>query len=121
MSIGWAPSPARRRVVAVGDAAHVVPPIGAQGWNLAVRDIMALADVLAGTVRTGGDIGGSETLSRYTRRRRFELPGRLGAVGLLAGVATDGTLRGRLARQLGLGVLSRVTPIKHGLMRRGLA
>lgn len=121
VSLGWAPSPARRRVIAVGDAAHVVPPIGAQGWNLAVRDVMALADILAGTVRTGGDIGSSEVLSRYTRRRRFELPGRLGAVGMLAGVATDTSLRGRLARQVGLGVLSRVMPIKHGLMRKGLA
>ena len=121
VSIGWAPSPARRRVVAVGDAAHVVPPIGAQGWNLAVRDVTALADVLAGTVRAGGDIGGSDTLARYSGRRRFELPGRLGAVGLLAGVATDTSLRGRLARQFGLGLLSRVTPLKHGLMRRGLA
>lgn len=121
VSIGWAPSPARRRVVAVGDAAHVVPPIGAQGWNLAVRDIMTLADVLADTLRAGGDVGGNDVLSRYTRRRRFELPGRLGAVGLLAGVASDTSLRGRLARQFGLGVLSRVAPIKHGLMRRGLA
>ena len=121
VSLGWAPSPARRRVVALGDAAHVVPPIGAQGWNLAVRDIMALSDVLADALRSGADIGGNEVLSRYTRRRRFELPGRLGAVGLLAGVATDASLRGRLARQFGLGILSRIPPIKHGLMRRGLA
>ena len=121
VALGWAPSPARRRVVAVGDAAHVVPPIGAQGWNLAVRDIMALAAVLAPVLRAGGDIGGSDVLARYTRRRRFELPGRLGAVGLLAGVATDTSLRGQFARTLGLGVLSRLPMIKHGLMRRGLA
>ncbi|WP_420564161.1 FAD-dependent monooxygenase [Thalassobaculum sp.] len=121
VSLGWAPTPARRRVVAVGEAAHTVPPIGAQGWNLAVRDLLALQEVLAGAVRAGGDIGGNAVLARYIRRRRFELPGRLAAVGMLAGVATDTSLRGRLARQVGLGVLSRVPPIKHGLMRSGLA
>lgn len=121
VSLGWAPAPVRRRVVAVGEAAHTVPPIGAQGWNLAVRDVLALADVLSDAVRTGGDIGGSDVLSRYARRRRFDLPGRLAAVGMLAGVATDTSLPGRLARQVGLGMLSRVTPIKHALMRRGLA
>lgn len=121
VSLGWAPAPARRRVVAVGEAAHTVPPIGAQGWNLAVRDLLTLEVVLSEAVRAGGDIGGRDVLARYAGRRRFDLPGRLAAVGMLAGVATDTSLPGRLARQVGLGMLSRVMPIKHALMRRGLS
>lgn len=120
LSIGWATSPARRRVVAVGEAAHTVPPIGAQGWNMAVRDVMALHGVLSETVRVGGDIGSASVLDRYVRNRRTDLVGRISAVGLLAGVATNPIAPVQLARQIGLGALSRLPGLKRGLMRAGL-
>ncbi|MFX4223222.1 MAG: FAD-dependent monooxygenase [Thalassobaculum sp.] len=120
LSIGWATSPARRRVVAVGEAAHTVPPIGAQGWNMAVRDVMALHSVLAETLRVGGDIGAETVLARYARNRRTDLVGRISAVGLLAGVATNPIVPVQLMRQIGLGALSRLPGLKRGLMRAGL-
>lgn len=120
LSIGWATSPARRRVVAVGEAAHTVPPIGAQGWNMAVRDVMALHGVLAETLRAGGDIGDRTVMDRYVRNRRSDLVGRISAVGLLAGVATNPMAPVQLMRQIGLGALSRVPLLKRGLMRAGL-
>jgi len=120
LSIGWAPDPAKGRVVAVGEAAHTVPPIGAQGWNMAVRDVMGLAEVLVATLQSGGDLGGAAMRDRYARQRRTDLVGRLAAVGLLAGVATNAAGPLQLLRQMGLGALSRLPGVKHRLMRSGL-
>lgn len=120
LSIGWSPSPGRQRVVAVGEAAHTVPPIGAQGWNMAAADVIALRDAVAAAVQAGRDIGAADVLADYARRRRGDLAGRITAVGLLAGVATNHAGPARLARQIGLGVLSRLPGAKRRLMRNGL-
>ena len=50
------------RMALVGDAAHGLHPIHAQGWNLGVRDIAALAEVLVGAATSGQDLGSGETL-----------------------------------------------------------
>lgn len=120
LAIAWAATPARRRVVAVGEAAHVAPPIGAQGWNMAVQDVMALRDAVRTATAAGLDIGGEAALGGYARGRRADLAGRLTAVGLLAGLATTRTGPARLARQAGLLALSRLPGAKRALMRAGL-
>ncbi|AHC73973.1 FAD binding domain protein [Candidatus Endolissoclinum faulkneri L5] len=121
LSIGCSLSLARNRVVAVGDAAHLLPPIGAQGWNLAVRDMITLEKVLATVARLGGDIGSSDTLSRYAYRRRRELPAYLITIGILSKVATNTSLFGQLTRKFWLRRLSANINIKHWLMRKGLS
>ena len=60
------------RVALVGDAAHGLHPIHAQGFNLAVRDVTALAEVVADSVRAGADPGGAEALLRYDCLRRTD-------------------------------------------------
>lgn len=120
LSIGWAPQPCRRRVVAVGEAAHIAPPIGAQGWNMAVRDIMVLRDLVRDAVRAGADIGESAALAAYAPRRAPDMAGRLSAVGVLAELATRPIPPLRLARQAGLLALSGLKTAKRRLMRAGL-
>jgi len=58
--------------VLVGDAAHGLHPIAGQGYNLGVRDIAALVEVLVTTKRLGLDIGAAGTLERYARWRRAD-------------------------------------------------
>lgn len=58
----------RERLVILGNAAHAIHPIGAQGFNLALRDAATLAEVVADD--TGLDPGNSELLYRYSRWRR---------------------------------------------------
>lgn len=58
----------RERLVILGNAAHAIHPIGAQGFNLALRDAATLAEVVADD--NGGDPGNSELLYRYSRWRR---------------------------------------------------
>src|SRR5262249_42180479 len=58
------------RLALVGDAAHVIHPIAGQGWNLGVRDIAALAELIVDTSRLGADLGSAGLLRRYESWRR---------------------------------------------------
>ncbi len=61
------------RFALVGDAAHGVHPIAGQGLNLGLRDVAALAEVVADAARLGLDFGSLAVLERYERWRRLEL------------------------------------------------
>src|SRR5690606_18056010 len=67
----------RGRVALIGEAGHAFPPIGAQGLNLSLRDIIALEELLRGG-------GAYETLGdRFDRRRRADVRSRTASVDLL--------------------------------------
>ncbi|HKJ83606.1 MAG TPA: FAD-dependent monooxygenase [Mariprofundaceae bacterium] len=57
------------RVALIGNAAHTLHPVAGQGLNLGLRDVAALADVLAGECRAGRDPGGPIALEQYWQRR----------------------------------------------------
>ncbi|MFL5006001.1 MAG: FAD-dependent monooxygenase, partial [Microvirga sp.] len=71
------------RIALVGEAAHVVPPIGAQGLNLGLRDAAALADWVANAKARGEDIGGEPTLAAYTGARAGDVLARSVSIDLL--------------------------------------
>ncbi|WP_193182508.1 FAD-dependent monooxygenase [Nisaea sediminum] len=120
LTLGFTPRPARNRVVAIGESAHIAPPIAAQGWNMSVRDIMTLTELLRSARAEDRDIGSAETLARYAPRRQPDVAGRLSAIGALAGVATRPYAPQKLLRQAGLMALGRFQGAKRGLMRAGL-
>jgi len=64
------------RTALVGEAAHVIPPIGAQGLNLSLRDAASLAECVAKTCAQGGDIGGARTLAAYEAARASDVASR---------------------------------------------
>lgn len=120
LCFGWSPGPVAGRVVAIGEAAHVLPPIGAQGWNLSVADVAALRRLLEEGAHLGLDPGATEVIGRYPRDRVGGQLARLGPVALLTALATRPAGPVTLARQLGLSLLGRARPLKSGLMRHGL-
>jgi len=105
------------RLALIGDAAHVIHPIAGQGLNMGLRDVAALAEVIADAARLGLDIGAPDVLERYQRWRRFDT--------MTMGVATDGLNRLfsnssdvlRLVRDLGLGVVERLPALKQLFIR----
>jgi 2-octaprenyl-6-methoxyphenol hydroxylase len=108
------------RVVLVGDAAHGLHPIHAQGFNLGVRDVAGLAEILAEYARAGGDVGDSEALLRYERRRRADVRLVLGMTDGLNRLFSNDLAPAKLIRSLGLAAIARVPPLKHLAMRRGM-
>jgi 2-octaprenyl-6-methoxyphenol hydroxylase len=112
---------AKNRVVVVGEAAHVIPPIGAQGLNLSFRDAATLAEVAAAAQGNGGDIGGDSTLARYESARRTDVSTRVFAVDVLNRTLLGSSVPGvSLARGLGLFALASSSALRARVMREGI-
>ncbi|MGI9372426.1 MAG: FAD-dependent monooxygenase [Hyphomicrobiales bacterium] len=105
------------RLALLGDAAHVVHPIAGLGFNLALRDIAALADVLTEQARLGLDIGAVDALERYESWRRFDtVKVALMCDGLNRLFSNDIEPIRRL-RDMGLEFVDRLDPAKRFFMR----
>jgi 2-octaprenyl-6-methoxyphenol hydroxylase len=121
LGIATAGSFAANRIALVGEAAHQLPPIGAQGLNLGLRDAVTIAEIGGEIFRAGGDIGGPQATAEYDRRRRGDAIGRTTAVDLLNRSLLTDFLPAQGFRGLGLYLLSRIGPLRHAAMREGLA
>lgn len=109
------------RCALIGEAAHVFPPIGAQGLNLGLRDVAALGEILVAAKARGEDIGGAATLERYERARRPDIASRVAAVDLLNRSLLSDLLPVQALRGLGLYAIGRIGPLRRMMMREGIA
>jgi 2-octaprenyl-6-methoxyphenol hydroxylase len=109
------------RVVLVGEAAHVVPPIGAQGLNLGFRDAATVAELVADARRAGTDPGGSGVTGEYDRRRRADVASRTLAVDLLNRSLLSDLLPVQGVRGIGLWLLGNLGPLRRAVMREGVS
>ena len=108
------------RMALVAEAAHVVPPIGAQGLYMSLADIAALGDLCVAARARGVDIGAPEVLDRYARARRPDLMLRIAGLDLLNRAAMAGSGPLRELRRAGLATLHNVGPVRRAAMRLGL-
>ncbi len=108
------------RVALVGDAAHGLHPIHAQGWNLGVRDVAALTEIIVDAMRAGQDLGSGETLQRYARWREGDARMILGLTDGLNRLFSTDFVPAKLLRRTSLSVLDKMSPIKTWVMRRGM-
>ncbi len=106
-----------KRVVLIGEAAHLLPPIGAQGYNSSIKDIKVLADVVR---KSNHDPGSSATLKRYRSLRLPDIYLRTAGVGALNFLAWSGNPLLRRMRVTGLNLLQNSKLLKKSAMRYGL-
>ncbi|TVR46082.1 MAG: UbiH/UbiF family hydroxylase [Rhodobacteraceae bacterium] len=103
------------RTALVAEAAHVVPPIGAQGLNMSLADIAALLDL-----STPETLGSPEMLQAYHRRRYPDVALRVTGVGALNRASMLASRPLRDARALALNALYTAAPVRRTLMQLGI-
>ncbi|MEE1658388.1 UbiH/UbiF family hydroxylase [Microvirga sp. CF3062] len=108
------------RLALVGEAAHVFPPIGAQGLNLGFRDAASLRDAVVDGQNEGSDPGAEEALVRYQRSRDLDVRLRTAAVDGLNRTLLTGMMPTDFLRGAGLLALSNIGPLRRIIMREGV-
>lgn len=105
------------RVALVGDAAHGVHPIAGQGLNSGLRDVAALAEVLADARRRGEDIGSVQTLARYQQWRRFDATKLALTTDTFNRLFSNDNPLLRAARDVGMGLVNALPGLRRGAIR----
>jgi 2-octaprenyl-6-methoxyphenol hydroxylase len=108
------------RLALAGDAAHGVHPIAGQGLNLGFRDAIELANLVIAADAAGADVGSPELLSRYQRVRRGDNLLMFGMTDQLDRLFSTDRPLVRTVRDLGIGAVDRLTPVKRLFMRRAM-
>lgn len=108
---------ANDRIALIGEAAHLFPPIGAQGLNLGIRDVEELCAIVGQNI---AGVGGREQMGAYDSKRRPDIAARTGAVDALNRSLLTSFLPTQLVRSLGLATLDVVPPLRGFFMREGM-
>ena len=106
------------RVLALGDAAHVVHPLAGQGVNLGLRDVAALRDMVVDARRRRAGWDASQRLERWARERRSEDAAAAYAFEGINSLFTSDALAATLLRGPLLGLAGRLPPLAEALWRR---
>jgi 2-octaprenyl-6-methoxyphenol hydroxylase len=112
---------AQKRVALVGEAAHVIPPIGAQGLNMGLRDAADIAAVVRDPIASGDDPGSPNVLRRYDLARRADVLSRTLAIDVANRSLLSDLLPVQSLRAAGLHLIGAVGPLRRLAMREGLA
>lgn len=105
------------RLAVIAEAAHVVPPIGAQGLNMSLKDIAQLVDLARAAPQ---DLGSPQMLQQYESRRLPDIRLRVAGIDMLNRASQIGIPGLQRARGLMLDTLHGLPPLRNGLMQLGL-
>lgn len=105
------------RVALAGDSAHGVHPIAGQGLNMGLKDVAALAECVADSVRVGLDPADPEGLARYQRWRRFDNLAMAAATDVFDRLFSNDHPILRLGRGLGLAAVDAIKPARTFFMK----
>lgn len=108
---------ATNRTILVGEAAHVFPPIGAQGLNLGFRDVQTLIDILPSQL---SDSTFEMIMANYNKCRKPDILIRSSAVHTLNSALLSDMLPVHIMRSVGLGLLRNCSPLRNLFMREGM-
>jgi 2-octaprenyl-6-methoxyphenol hydroxylase len=111
---------AANRVLLVGEAAHVVPPIGAQGLNMSLRDAAFAAEAIADARRLDEDPGSDKLCAAYNTARRADVLPRQAAVDIMNRSLISEFFPLHLGRAVGMTALQHIPPLKRRAMLEGM-
>ncbi|MCI2399307.1 FAD-dependent monooxygenase [Aliiroseovarius subalbicans] len=105
------------RVAVMAEAAHALPPIGAQGLNTSLNDLIVLSDLAA---KHAADLGSPKMMQAYEKARKPDIAARARVIDLFNRVARSGEAPLQAIRLAGLKAVHDVAPVRKGVMRAGL-
>lgn len=108
------------RLALVGDAAHIFHPVAGQGLNVGFRDVAILADVLSEAFSLGLDLGSSQVLSCYQKKRRLDIIGMTLATDGLVRVFSNQSPTLARVRSIGFAATKYITPLRHIMIRHAM-
>jgi len=108
------------RTALIAEASHVVPPIGAQGLNMSLKDVACLRDLVVSARDAGKDIGAPDILGNYARLRWPDIAARVRGINILNHAAMAESPALRDLRRAGLKVLFNTGPLRKSAMVTGL-
>lgn len=108
------------RTALVGEAAHVLPPIGAQGLNMGLADAAAIASLAGKAISAGADPGSPSLLDQYEKQRARDVAVRTQAVDLLNRSLLADALPAHLIRGGGLALMNMIPPLRRIAIAAGL-
>ena len=108
------------RLALIGDTAHAIHPIAGQGLNLGLRDVAALVEIVVEAKGLGLDLAHPAGLDRYERWRRADNLLMAGVTDVLNRLFSNNITPIRIARDLGLGLVNRIPPLKRFFMRHAM-
>ncbi|GLH75440.1 2-octaprenyl-6-methoxyphenyl hydroxylase [Bradyrhizobium sp. SSBR45G] len=112
---------AQNRIVLIGEAAHVVPPIGAQGLNLGLRDGIDIAEIVRKAQAAGEDPGAPQVVARYGAARRTDILSRTFVIDVANRSLLSDLLPMQSLRAVGMHLIGGFGPLRRLAMREGLA
>lgn len=105
-----------QRAVIIGNAAHQLHPVAGQGFNLGLRDVMVLAEMLEAQNKIG-DIGATEFLKRFSQTRQVDQSRTINFTDTVVRLFSNEWLALAAARNVGLALLD-VLPFAKTVLAR---
>ena len=106
------------RMALIGNASHTIHPIAGQGFNLGVRDVNQMAELIKVSLKNNQDIGKFSTLSEYASKRKVDHSQVIGLTDSLVTLFSNKLPPLVVGRNIGLKVMNYLPPLKDSLVRK---
>lgn len=120
LSLIRADSMISNRTVIIGNAVHQLHPVAGQGFNLGIRDVAQLAEMLLEQQQNHGDLGVAELLQRYARQRQKDHDQTIGFTNNVVHIFSNSWLPVAAVRNVGLALLDHLPFAKKLLTRHAM-